>query len=219
MRGIAQLAARRRWRWSARRSAASTPPTSPSRPAAGRCCSTRRSHPARDLASTSASRRLARPGASSFYFQPRLHRRTARAGRRPARPARACLRDHRQGRRGARLARDVGALSGQPHQAARRQRPCAVGFRARVIWTRCSPSSIPPEPRGAPAESLGRARAVHGTIRAHVCIVRRSRQVPGGRVLSEAEASAQVELDTGKRVKVKARQHPAAIREARARPS
>jgi exoribonuclease-2 len=34
-----------------------------------------------------------------------------------------------------------------------------------------------------------------------------------GRVLSEAESSAQVELDSGKRVKVKAANHAAALRE------
>ena len=38
-----------------------------------------------------------------------------------------------------------------------------------------------------------------------------------GRVLSEAESSAQVELDSGKRVKVKSRQHAPEVRQAAAR--
>jgi exoribonuclease-2 len=40
-----------------------------------------------------------------------------------------------------------------------------------------------------------------------------------GRILSEAEASAQVELDSGKRVKVKAANHPAASSKSPRRPS
>ena len=45
--------------------------------------------------------------------------------------------------------------------------------------------------------------AAHGTIRPMFVLFEEAGKYLGGRVLSEAEASAQVELDSGKRVKVK----------------
>src|ERR1051325_8703734 len=84
------------------------------------------------------------------------------------------------------MERNGGALSPKPHQAAGRRRPCAVGFRNGAFARR----------RGFPPARLRDNRRMF-------VLFEEAGKYLGGRVLSEAESSAQVELDTGKRVKVK----------------
>ena len=152
--------------------------------------------------------------ASASSFAPSTSTSCARSSRRRRHAARALLRGHRQGRRGARLARDGGALRRRAHQAARGQRPRAVGLRRAPRRTCWRFLELAPRLSGT----------AHGDNRAHVCTVRRSRQVPRRpRDVRGRQPRRRSSSTRGKRVKVKAAnvllkfEKPAAGRADRAR--
>ena len=109
----------------------------------------------------------------------------------PADATRTILRGDRQGRRSARLARNGRALRGLPHQVARRRRPCAVRLRSSIFPMYCAFSVLPEATRAA--ATMARMYALFDDAGKFLA----------GRVMSEADSSMQVELDSGKRVKVK----------------
>ena len=117
--------------------------------------------------------------------------------------ARALPRRHRQGRRGARLARDERrATPARTIAPARRQRPCAVGLRRAPA----DASLRLPRPGLSAAEPAAGTRRTPSATIARLCLhcSKTPASSMAGRVMSEADSSLQVELDSGKRVKVKA---------------
>ena len=195
MRGHRRLAARAHGGGRLARSAASTPPASPSHRLPRRAAQSGGRPGARPGRATSASRPpgTTRPSTSSsapeYIDELRALERRA-AAHRPEQ----LLRGHRQGRRGARLARDDGALPGRRIELLEGGDHALSDFDAHIC-TRCWASSTLSELDGA---------AAHGTIRAMFALFEEAGKFLAGRVMSEAETSAQVELETGKRVKVKA---------------
>ena len=147
-------------------------------------------HPARDLAKYIGEQTAWHDPGEHFFFEPHFVDELRALESAPARAPGELLRGDRQGRRGAGLARDDRPLSGRPDQAAGRQRPCAVGLR---------------QPhRGSVRFPRSGLKHLHGTIDPMFALFEEAGKFQAGRVLSEAESSAQVELDSGKRVKVKA---------------
>ena len=189
------LAARRRWPSSAARSAASTPPSSPSATGCRAVLLNPAVQPARDLAGHIGEQTTWHDPDDHFYFRAgfvdELRALTPTAITQP----RALLRRHRQGRRGARLARDVGALRRREHQAARRQRPRAAATSTSTCPTSCVSCELSSaaSPRSAERQSPLMYALFEDAGKFHA-----------GRVMSEADSSMQIELDSGKRVKVKA---------------
>jgi len=108
------------------------------------------------------------------------------------------------------LARNAWPVTAQCHQlvawrhAGQRCRGTAIAVNRRPV---CSRGICPAESTDRP-HPLGPAQPRQtentGAICRHVLLFEEAGKFMAGRVLSEADASAQVELDSGKRVKVKA---------------
>ena len=149
--------------------------------------------PARDLARYIGEQTAWHDPDERFFFEPRVRRRTARARARAA--ARSPERYFAVIAKGDEVldwremtARYPGArvklLEGGDHALSRLRRAHRGRDRAFL--------------------ELARLSTAAWDNRAHVCIVRRSRQVPGRPRDVRGRSSSQVELDSGKRVKVKA---------------
>ena len=186
---------------SAARSAASTPPWWPSASAAAAVLLNPAVDPARDLARYIGEQTACHDPAQHFYFRAEYVDELRALTPAAHHATRALLRRDRQGRRGARLARDERALrrlrtSGCSKAATMRCRTSTSTCPHVLDFLRLRPHAV--DRRGTAARAAMRQSPVM------YALFDDAGKFLAGRVMSEADASMQVELDSGKRVKVKA---------------